>query len=205
MRFLRTRSLKTINILIIILFVLWLLQIFSTAIGEPKGGIKYTLIVVIFVLFVQLNYTFVIHLKFFLKKTHSREEVFQAFGVVFITGMSNIFLFSVIYYIFGIDSISGIMKNNFYASLYFSIITWTTVGYGDFTPIPALWLIAAMEAVMGYVYMALLIGLFLNLIEVKVKKPPTDHEDNQDLHLTRKNQNQNYSFIQEKCPTKYPE
>jgi hypothetical protein len=202
MDFFKGRSLKTLNTLIIILFLLELLQIFSIFIGEPKGTTKYILIIIIFVLFVKLNYTFIRHLKLFLEKTHSKEEVFQKFGVVTITGVSNIFLFSVIYYIFGIEFVSETVKNNSYASLYFSIMTWTTISYGDFTPPQALWFVVALEALMGYLYMALLVGLFLSLAKIKVK----EHEENdQDSHLISGKNQKNSPLIQEKCPTKCQE
>ena len=42
--------------------------------------------------------------------------------------------------------------------LYFSIVTWTTLGYGDFRPMPADRLLAAAEAVVGYVVMAIMIS-----------------------------------------------
>jgi hypothetical protein len=41
--------------------------------------------------------------------------------------------------------------------LYFSIVTWTTLGYGDFRPTPVLRLFAASEAVAGYVDMGIFI------------------------------------------------
>lgn len=43
--------------------------------------------------------------------------------------------------------------------LYFSIVTWTTLGYGDFTPGPEMRLAAALEALVGYVYFGLIVGL----------------------------------------------
>lgn len=49
--------------------------------------------------------------------------------------------------------------------LYFSAITWTTVGYGDFIPSSdESRLLAAEEALFGYVYMAVYIGYMLNLL-----------------------------------------
>jgi Ion channel len=49
------------------------------------------------------------------------------------------------------------------ASLYFSIITFTTTGYGDFVPTPADRLIAAFEALVGFIVMAALIGAFARI------------------------------------------
>jgi hypothetical protein len=43
--------------------------------------------------------------------------------------------------------------------IYFSIITWTTTGYGDFRPPEQARLIAASEALLGYVVMTIIIGI----------------------------------------------
>jgi hypothetical protein len=45
--------------------------------------------------------------------------------------------------------------------LYFSVVTWTTLGYGDFIPMPDARYIVVVEAIMGYVMMALLISVFV--------------------------------------------
>jgi hypothetical protein len=54
--------------------------------------------------------------------------------------------------------------NDIYDCLYFSIITWTTVGFGDFVP-HTKWarLLSAVEAVFGYFTMAALIGSMIAL------------------------------------------
>jgi len=44
-------------------------------------------------------------------------------------------------------------------AIYFSIVTFTTLGYGDFQPPPNLRLLAAFEAIMGYVVLGFVIGL----------------------------------------------
>jgi hypothetical protein len=49
------------------------------------------------------------------------------------------------------------------SALYFSIITWTTVGYGDFTPAPDLRLIAALESLIGYMFFGVAVGLGTHL------------------------------------------
>jgi hypothetical protein len=48
--------------------------------------------------------------------------------------------------------------------LYFSIVTWTTLGYGDVRPSLDARLIAASEALIGYVWMAAFIGLLAELL-----------------------------------------
>jgi hypothetical protein len=48
--------------------------------------------------------------------------------------------------------------------LYFSIVTWTTLGYGDVRPSLDARLIAASEALVGYIWMAAFIGLLAELL-----------------------------------------
>ena len=43
---------------------------------------------------------------------------------------------------------------------YFSIVTWTTLGYGDVRPSMDARLVAASEALLGYIWMAFFIGMF---------------------------------------------
>jgi hypothetical protein len=48
------------------------------------------------------------------------------------------------------------------ACLYFAVITWTTVGYGDLTPTHAARPFAALEAVIGYLFMAFFIPTLIH-------------------------------------------
>ena len=43
-------------------------------------------------------------------------------------------------------------------TLYFSIVTFTTLGYGDMQPLPSMRLYAGAEAIMGYIYLGLGVG-----------------------------------------------
>lgn len=54
---------------------------------------------------------------------------------------------------------------DYWNCLYFSAVTWTTVGYGDIHPISWGKLLAACHALIGYMYMALLIGFVLRYLE----------------------------------------
>jgi hypothetical protein len=46
---------------------------------------------------------------------------------------------------------------------YFSIVTWTTLGYGDFRPTEAGRIYAASEALLGYFFMAISIGFVIHI------------------------------------------
>ena len=50
------------------------------------------------------------------------------------------------------------VTHNGFECFYFSVITWTSVGYGDFTPTPSARIFAAAEAFVGYLSMACLIA-----------------------------------------------
>lgn len=56
-------------------------------------------------------------------------------------------------------------------ALYFSIVTFTTLGYGDIHPTPGLRIVAAIQALLGYILMTFsvgcLTGVFLNNVNNK--------------------------------------
>nr|WP_284145035.1 MULTISPECIES: ion channel [Vibrio] len=68
--------------------------------------------------------------------------------------------FSVIYEMEGIVCNGELVKNT-YESFYFSIVTWTTLGYGDCLPTEGIRHIAAIEALFGYIMMAIFMSLLL--------------------------------------------
>lgn len=124
---------------------------------------------VLFLIFV-INFSFFLEIKEFLSRGATKADSFFELLSVALTGLSNIALFSYFYYAYGVEGPEGIIAGDFITSLYFSIVTWTTLGYGDLKPINELRLIASLEALMGYIYMALLIGLFLNLLQSNNQK-----------------------------------
>lgn len=65
-----------------------------------------------------------------------------------------IFAFAGVYRGYGL---AGAPHPEWNIALYFSIVTWTTLGYGDYHPPPEIALIAAMQALMGYFYLGLIV------------------------------------------------
>lgn len=53
----------------------------------------------------------------------------------------------------------------FLDAVYFSVVTWTTLGYGDIVALPASRVVAALEALLGYLVMALLIAVLIPMIQ----------------------------------------
>ena len=73
-----------------------------------------------------------------------------------------IVVFAGIYRGFGLDKAEPLVTHDI--ALYFSIVTWTTLGYGDLAPVRGLQLLAAMQAGLGYLFLGLIVGLVANLI-----------------------------------------
>lgn len=81
-------------------------------------------------------------------------------------------IYAIIYYLFPV-LLRGEQTRSFIECLYFSVVTITTLGYGDITPSGDLgYSIAASEAVLGVV----LIGLFLNSLS-RVRSEITRNEE----------------------------
>ena len=79
------------------------------------------------------------------------------------TGIAN---HTVVYSTNGIIGPEGI-TNDILDSFYFSIVTWTTLGYGDFQPTTSVRFVAASEALMGYFSVGLFFGVYFEAITGK--------------------------------------
>ncbi|NVK23321.1 MAG: pentapeptide repeat-containing protein [Gammaproteobacteria bacterium] len=89
-----------------------------------------------------------------------------AFSLLFI------FICAVLYFLLGINTDHGILRvssqlsffenlNNFFTSIYFSVVTFTTLGYGDIQPIGYSRLVATIEAFIGSFALALYVVVFV--------------------------------------------
>jgi len=65
--------------------------------------------------------------------------------------------FATMYTILGLQQDGEVVRDTGTA-LYFSVVTWTTLGYGDLAPTPAARCVAAIEALLGYITMGVLIA-----------------------------------------------
>jgi Ion channel len=87
------------------------------------------------------------------------------FAVLSVSFLLNLLLsFAFVFRILGLLDRDGHRTFDPLSCLYFSAITWTTVGYGDLSPSPEARLYAASEALLAYVFMAMLIAGFLHLL-----------------------------------------
>lgn len=73
-------------------------------------------------------------------------------------GFALIWFFSLLYHVHPQVAFSGGITS-LTDALYFSIVTFTTLGYGDIQPVGPVRLICAIEALMGSIFLAVLVGL----------------------------------------------
>ncbi|WP_417415376.1 ion channel [Hoeflea sp.] len=87
--------------------------------------------------------------------------------ILAIGSISSIFYYAILYYDAIKVSFSGTgldEKSPMIDAIYYSIVTWTTLGYGDITPMAHMKLVAASQALVGYGYSGMLIGVATALL-----------------------------------------
>lgn len=126
---------------------------------------KISLAVMVSITFILMNWIVVKDTVRIFKSTAPLEDLLKEYFWILIYGLLNIFIFASLYYSFGLSYKDSVMSGDWTIATYFSIVTWTTLGYGDFLALPELRLVAAFQALMGYIYMAILMGLLLNLAQ----------------------------------------
>ncbi|WP_444906151.1 potassium channel family protein [Microbulbifer sp. SSSA008] len=106
---------------------------------------------------------------YFAKRFYASDR--SIYGLIAYIGMLafTLIYFSLIYMIFGLngDAIPAGQKPSFSQALYFSIVTWTTLGYGDLTPTEDSMPWAMVEVLLGYIFMAILVGKIITLTDRK--------------------------------------
>ncbi|MBU2882228.1 pentapeptide repeat-containing protein [Psychrosphaera sp. B3R10] len=86
--------------------------------------------------------------------------------------LALIFVCALLFFIFGVQANEGIIKfstenslasnlSDFFSTIYFSVVTFTTLGYGDIQPVGFSRLIAAVEAFIGSFALALFVVVFV--------------------------------------------
>ena len=79
---------------------------------------------------------------------------------VVICFLLTIFGFAGLYYMLHLEGPDGTIGHQFGEALYFSIVTFTSLGYGDIRPVGVAKLLAGLEAVSGLFLTSLFIFVF---------------------------------------------
>jgi hypothetical protein len=89
-----------------------------------------------------------------------RKRVLLVIGAVFCGHILNIWIFGVVYYLlihYGMGTLAGGVVDkgefaiDFFGCLYFSAVSYTTLGLGDVTPEGALRMITGVESLSGFI------------------------------------------------------
>lgn len=99
----------------------------------------------------------------------------------------SIFVYGFLYFQSGLVSDGELRSVSLEEAIYFSATTWTTLGYGDLTASPELYILTSLEAVNGYFGMAVMVALMvlwinegLNALDQRMERlrtlPPEDKQ-----------------------------
>lgn len=110
--------------------------------------------------------------------------------VVIAQSFLNIFvsigLYAALYYRYGLVLNDKLVNVDWWEALYFSGVTWTTVGYGDMIAPRALLLIPTIEAINGYLAMAVMMALIFKHIDM-LRHFEVVHDDEEHEQKKEKN------------------
>jgi Ion channel len=99
----------------------------------------------------------------------NRGERFFALFSLSIFPLMMIVFFAMVYKTLGLVEGNAMVKRPL-DFLYFSMVTWTTLGYGDLKPSLDSRMFAASEALLGYIFMGLYIAVIFHLISARANK-----------------------------------
>lgn len=83
-------------------------------------------------------------------------------------GAAIVICFAGMYHAIGLLSDGRLINTSGWTSIYFSVVTWTTLGYGDYAPASQLQIIAAMQAGLGLIFFGLLVGIAANWVNRQI-------------------------------------
>lgn len=127
--------------------------------GEARFGVSFINILGFFYIYL-LIYKDVVLLSNF----DYAEKVFWFFYLSLLLLLFTIGSYATFYYELKAISPETVKPEDY---LYFSIVTFTTLGYGDFSPISEYRLLAASQALLGYVYLGTIVGLLIVVVSHK--------------------------------------
>jgi Ion channel len=87
-----------------------------------------------------------------------------ALFILIAQAVALILIFAGIYRGYGLVHAQTNSPLDWMTGLYFSIVTWTTLGYGDLLPKDQIRLLAAWQALLGYIFLGFIVGIGTSVI-----------------------------------------
>ncbi len=147
---------------------------FASGEGEcniPNGSLTlayFGFSVITVVLFLELGYAIVRTRSLETEGLESRiiaRAVFFIFDSTYLL-LGTITAFAALYLLCPVIDVACISGRD---ALYFSIVTFTTLGYGDLTPVDQFKIVAAGQAVLGYITLGIIVGYAGSLFSIESK------------------------------------
>jgi len=130
-------------------FILFAISIIAVALNVWPLLVAYILCVLLFVIFLRVP-----------AELAWSQNFFSSLVWIFMVNiLYSIIVYAILYYRSGLIQNGNLIEISFLQSLYFSVTTWTTLGYGDFAPPEHMQLVTSIEALSGYFSMAIFIAL----------------------------------------------
>lgn len=109
-----------------------------------------------------------------LVESFAKGKTTRALTFFLVSSCGIILTFGILYSDVGVLSGQGIgqqeLLRGISVGLYFSVVTWTNLGYGDLQPLPTIRWVAALESIFGYVFMGILVSLTFRLLAEMANK-----------------------------------
>jgi len=115
--------------------------------------------------YILLNALLVWGVILFSRRFFQSKAMLFCFVMYFVYLVMIITSFSFLYAFFGMKNGDGV-SHALQDAIYLSFITWTTIGYGDLSPMGYGRYIAMAEGIIAYIFMALLVAKLLQLIKL---------------------------------------
>lgn len=157
-------------------FVLFLMFI-GFASGKGICNIQSDSIIMAYISFLIITLALILELGLIIIRTRSlktedKEKKIIARAALFLFDSIYIILaaitaFAILYTLFPVLKVEDLTCQN---ALYFSMVTFTTLGYGDILPNEQFKIIAAGEAILGYITLGLIVGYAGSLFNIESSK-----------------------------------
>ena len=115
-------------------------------------------------LLIPLIYMVIILFEAVLHYHNKAREPLLLMGFAFVSIFLMMYTFATILYMNNLVIGPGGEFPPFYDVFYFSGVTWTTVGYGDYTPVGVGKALSIFESMLGWVLMSLITAIFIRLL-----------------------------------------